>query len=47
MVDKIEENSQDLLFVYFQFLEIWNIIIISAKWIFRLLKYLANFTKIF
>ena len=32
--------------VYFQFFEIWDIKV-TAKWIFRLLKYLTHFTKLF
>ena len=36
-----------VLFVYFKFFEIWNIIIITAEWIFRLFKYLSTFEKLF
>ena len=41
------KNGQVWLFVYFRFFEIWNIIIVTAKWIFRLLKYLTHFKKLF
>ena len=41
------KNGKILLFVYFQFFEIWNIITVTGKWIFRLLKYLTHFAKLF
>ena len=41
-----EEMFKWSLFVYFQFFEIWNIII-AAKWHFRLFRYLTRFTKLF
>ena len=41
------KNGQVLLFVYFQFFKIWNIIIVTAKWIFRLFKYFTHFRKLF
>ena len=41
------KNGQVLLLVYFQFFEIWNIIVVTAKWILRLFKYLPHFMKLF